>query len=83
MHDSEGGQHTLGEAADIWAEGLTGEELAMVIHQVGLPFDQVIWYAPERGGHVHVSFTERRPNRAQVLHAPAAGGYLAWSFARA
>ena len=83
MHGSPGSQHTLGEAADIWADGLTGEELAMVIHQLGLPFDQVIWYAPERGGHVHVSFTERRPNRSQVLYAPATGGYLAWSFSRA
>ena len=79
MHGSKGSQHTLGEAADIWVDGLSAEDLAMVIHQLGLPYDQVIWYAPNRGGHVHVSFTERRPNRTQGLHAPTAGGYVPWS----
>ncbi len=76
-------QHMLGEAADIKVEGLSAEALATAIVQLGLPVDQVIWYAPERGGHVHVSFTDTRPNRRQALHAPAGGGYLAWAPASA
>lgn len=76
-------QHMLGEAADIKVEGLPAEALATAIVQLGLPVDQVIWYAPERGGHVHVSFTDTRPNRRQALHAPAGGGYLAWAPASA
>jgi hypothetical protein len=71
-------QHMLGEAADIKVEGLSAEELARVLVGLGLPVDQVIWYAPGRGGHVHVSFTAKRANRGQALHAPARGGYVAW-----
>ena len=76
-------QHMLGEAADIKVEGVSAEALATAIVQLGLPVDQVIWYAPERGGHVHVSFTDTRPNRRQALHAPAGGGYFAWAPASA
>ena len=72
-------QHMLGEAADIKVDSYKAEALATAIVRLGLPFDQVIWYAPERGGHVHVSLTEKRPNRGQMLHAPAAGGYVAWT----
>jgi hypothetical protein len=64
-----------GEAVDIKATGLSAEQLAGAIVRTGLPFDQVIWYAPERGGHVHLSYTEKRPNRWEVLYAPPAGGY--------
>ena len=76
-------QHMLGEAADIKVEGLSAEALATAIVQLGLPVDQVIWYAPERGGHVHVSFTDTRPTRRQALHAPVSGGYNAWAPASA
>jgi len=79
VHGSATSQHMLGEAADIKVEGDSAEALATVIVRLGLPVDQVIWYAPERGGHVHVSFTTRRANRGQALHAPAEGGYLAWA----
>ena len=72
-------QHTLGEAADVRAEGMASEEVVRALVRAGLPFDQAIWYAPERGGHVHVSYTTRRPNRRQTLHAPAAGGYVGWA----
>jgi zinc D-Ala-D-Ala carboxypeptidase len=68
-------QHMSGEAVDIKATGLSAEQLAGAIVRTGLPFDQVIWYAPERGGHVHLSYTEKRPNRWEVLYAPPAGGY--------
>lgn len=76
-------QHMLGEAADIKVDGVSAEALATAIVQLGVPFDQVIWYAPERGGHVHVSFTDKRPNRGETLHAPASGGYPAWAPASA
>jgi len=68
-------QHLHGEALDLIVQGLTAHQLATHIVRAGLPFDQLIWYAPERGGHVHLSLTQRRANRRQVLHAPASGGY--------
>jgi hypothetical protein len=71
-------QHMLGEAADIKVDGMAAEALATAIVRLGVPVDQVIWYAPERGGHVHVSFTTKRQNRGETLHAPAAGGYVPW-----
>lgn len=73
VHES---QHMAGEAADIKASGFDAESLARVILRLGLPFDQLIWYAPERGGHVHVSYTETRVNRHETLYAPAGGGYV-------
>ena len=79
VNDAIGGsktsQHMQGEAADIAVDGVMAHDIAAAIVRLGLPFDQVIWYDIERGGHVHVSHTSRRPNRGQVLHAPAAGGY--------
>jgi len=71
-------QHMKGEAVDIRVDGVTAVALATAIVRLGVPFDQVIWYAPERGGHVHVSFTTKRANRRQTLHAPAGGGYTPW-----
>jgi uncharacterized protein YcbK (DUF882 family) len=79
VHGSQASQHMQGEAADIKVEGVPAESLATAIVRLGVPFDQVIWYDPERGGHVHVSFTEKRPNRRQMLHAPTSGGYTAWA----
>lgn len=75
-------QHKLGEAADIKVEGMQAWELAELVVELGLPFDQLVWYAPERGGHLHISFTKRRAPRGQMLHAPAGGGYTTWSPAR-
>lgn len=71
-------QHMKGEAADIFGEGMTSRELAQAVIDAGIPFDQLIWYAPSRGGHVHISFnTSPRGQRYQVLHAPDGGGYRA------
>ncbi len=72
-------QHMAGEAADIKVEGIAAEKLATIILQLCLPVDQVIWYDPERGGHIHVSTTTRRKNRGEAKHAPSGGGYRAWS----
>jgi uncharacterized protein YcbK (DUF882 family) len=71
-------QHCKGEAADIKVHGYTAEQVAVIIAQLGLPVDQVIWYDPDRGGHVHVSHSATR-NRGQFLHAPDTGGYKPWS----
>ena len=72
-------QHVQGEAADIRVRGVASEELARLVVALALPFDQLIWYDPERGGHLHVSHTARRANRGQTLHAPAGGGYVRWT----
>ena len=72
-------QHMLGEAADFKVTGITAEPLAAIVVRLGLPFDQVIWYDPDRGGHVHISHTTRRANRGERLHAPSGGGYRDWS----
>lgn len=78
VNGSRTSQHMVGEAADIKVEGIGAEALAMAIVILGGPFDQILWYDPERGGHVHVSYTAKRTNRRQMLHAPASGGYKPW-----
>ena len=72
---AKGSQHMLGEAVDLKVRGFDATQLLEIIVEMGLPFDQVISYDPERGGHVHVSYTTRRANRGQKLHAIAGGGY--------
>lgn len=37
-------QHMRGEAVDIVVDGVSAEALAAFIVQLGVPFDQVIWY---------------------------------------
>lgn len=70
--------HAKGLAADIKVEGLSAEELARIVVRVVSDLDQVIWYAPERGGHVHVGLRSLL-GRRQTLHAPATGGYVPWT----
>ena len=70
--------HQTGEAADIKVDGLPAEELARVIARLGLPFDQVVWYDPQRGGHVHVQHRAGGHQRRQTLWAPVGGGYIQW-----
>lgn len=70
-------QHVTGEAADIVVAGMTGTELAAEIIRMRLPFDQLIAYAPSRGGHVHVSYRADGDNRGQVLYALPGGGFSA------
>ena len=71
-------QHVRGEAVDIKARGYDAPALARVIVTMDLPFDQLIGYHPSRGGHIHVSYTTRRPNRGEVRWAPPGGGYPMW-----
>jgi len=70
-------QHCKGEAADIKVDGLSAEALAREIVLAGLPFDQVIWYADDNGGQVHVSYTPGR-QRGETLYSPSKGVYRAW-----
>lgn len=67
--------HATGRAADIDVAGMTGERLAAILIQLGVPFKQVIWYAEENGGHVHVSYHEGR-NRGEILYSPRKKVYL-------
>lgn len=73
---AKGSQHSLGQAADIKVGGIPAEELARIIHGLGLPVDQCIWYAPDNGGQVHVSY--RAVGRGQYLHSPRKGVYVPW-----
>lgn len=75
---SRGSQHVRGEAADITVPTLDAVQTCRALVAYQLPFDQLIAYAPERGGHVHVSYTTRRGNRRQILWAPASGGFVPW-----
>lgn len=74
-----GSQHLAGMAADIsCASVLAGrrnaEWLARQIVRVGVPFDQLIWYHPSKGGHVHVSYDpDRARQRAEVLYRSPSG----------
>jgi zinc D-Ala-D-Ala carboxypeptidase len=69
-------RHMTGEAAD-FKVNLSHDELLSEITSLGLSFDQLIFYAPKRGGHVHVQICAGAPSkhRHQVLWAPASGGY--------
>lgn len=68
---SDTSQHMSGEAADIKVDGMTSSELAAFIVRLGIPFDQLIAYPPELGGHVHVSYDVDGANRLQTLWSPA------------
>lgn len=69
---AEGSRHTLGWAADIAVDGMDAGEIAAEIIRLGLPFEQLIWYAPERGGHVHVEVDPTKQVQAgEVLHGLA------------
>lgn len=68
-------QHLTGEAADVTSGTHSSGDLARILITAGIPFDKAIWYAPERGGHLHVSYRAAGPNRGEVRHAPASGGY--------
>lgn len=57
-------QHVKGEAADIWCATKTPHELASEVIKAKLPFDQLILYP----GFVHLSFTDNRENRRQILY---------------
>ena len=71
-------QHCKGQAADIKFGGYDARQMGRAIVELGIPFDQLIGYPPELGGHVHISYAEGR-NRGQILWSPMKGRYEAWN----
>lgn len=71
-------QHLLGEAADVVPVGYPGgaeaamQAIAAEVKKGTILLDQVIVYP--LGGFLHVSYTERRANRCELLRSEAAGG---------
>lgn len=61
-------QHSLGEAADIYVEGVTPLKLAEIIRDMRLPYDQLI----REPTWVHVSYGRR--HRRQLLTMRVIGG---------
>ena len=80
-------RHPLGQAADFWVPptrrqpALTSFEVARRILDLGLPFDQLIAYAPKRGGHNHVGLhgPDVGPLRRDIRMAPDEGGMRKWT----
>jgi zinc D-Ala-D-Ala carboxypeptidase len=66
-------QHMAGEAADIRSGNVSSETLAAYARDLALPYDQLIFYHPARGGHVHVSAVRGRPPRREVRYQPETG----------
>ena len=66
-------QHLTGHAVDILVTGMSSQQLAQAVAAY-VPFDKLIFYAPSRGGHVHVSYVTGG-NRRAILYAPPTGGY--------
>jgi len=77
VNGSKSSAHLTGEAADIKVPGLDAHGVVQAILLADIDFDQVIAYAPGRGGHVHVGIKAGAwpRHRKQVLWAPASGGY--------
>lgn len=55
-------QHMSGQAADIYIDGMTPYEIAKLVLNMKLPFDQLILYPT----FVHISYSER--HRRQLLY---------------
>ena len=70
--------HKAGKAADVDADGLDAEQLARRVVALGLPFDQLIWYTPARGGHLHIALNVGGKQRGSMLSAYV-GGYRRWA----
>ena len=69
-------QHIHGEAADINCPSMTVEDLFLEIEASGLPYDQLI---QEFDQWVHVSFTDTRPPRREMLYAKKVNGKTEYS----
>jgi hypothetical protein len=74
-------QHMTGEAVDcsVWSSDgavrmMTSHQLANFVITLGLPYDQLIYYHIERGGHIHIGYDVDDAQRRQVRYAPPEGG---------
>ena len=63
--------HMTGRAADIMVDGMTSTQLARVVLQLGLEFDQLIGYGDKP--HLHVSWRPGGQNRGDRLWYPTKG----------
>ena len=57
-------QHCKGEAADVWCATLTPYQLARVVLENGIPYDQMILYP----SFVHLSYRKEGKQRMQLLY---------------
>ena len=57
-------QHCKGEAADVWCATLTPYQLAKVVQENGIPYDQMILYP----SFLHLSFRKEGKQRMQLLY---------------
>lgn len=57
-------QHCKGEAADVWCTTLTPYQLARVVLENGIPYDQMILYP----SFVHLSYRKEGEQRMQLLY---------------
>jgi hypothetical protein len=57
-------QHCKGEAADVWCATLTPYQLARVVLENGIPYDQMILYP----SFLHLSFRKEGEQRMQLLY---------------
>lgn len=57
-------QHCKGEAADVWCATLTPYQLARVVLENGIPYDQMILYP----SFVHLSYRKDGEQRRQLLY---------------
>jgi len=74
----EDSHHLTGGAVDLLpAPGWDAVRMARELVRLGVPFDEVIAYSPERGGHLHVTWLQRYgPPTAELLYAPPQGGFV-------
>ena len=68
-------QHVFGEAADIMSTEYDERELFDLIRTSPLEFDQLIY----EGNWVHVSHSNKKPNRREVMVAHFKGGKATYS----
>lgn len=74
-------QHIAGEAADVTAAGWSTRDFARAIIDAQVEFDQLIVEFPESptGGWIHVSYTDRRENRNEILLAEKTQGVTVYA----
>lgn len=71
-------QHPIGEAIDFICEDMA-ELFAWI--QKNIEFDQLIWEygTDDEPAWIHISYTEQRPNRQEVLKVKRVGEKIIWS----
>lgn len=70
--------HLEGKAADVKCS-LPARELLKVLTSNGIEVDQAIGYSSNLGGHLHLAWTNTRPNRGEILWSATKKQYRPWS----